>query len=400
VAIENTGLAITNRNFGLEVAPKGTAPTCSAVSSSNFSAVPSSAACGSAAVCMTASANVTNDADTTDHLVVRGGQFTPGKVVANTTNLSTDLDIDQNQYTELEYVIRLTENANDDAYCFRVTEDGDLLDSYNALPQLNLTFDPVIGIVTLNNGADITLTPGATTTIIASTTVTDFNGFADLARATTTFYTTGATAGCAPNDNNCYIASGSACSFTNCSGATCDLVCRADFQFHAEPTDADGVGGQAWFAFVEVADVGGAVDFVTSSGAELLTLRAISAQNAINYGIVGVNANTGTFNPAVDLLNVGNEAVNVNVAGTAMSDGVASNIPASQQRFATSTFDYAACAVCITLSEVGTDLPVDLPKPMSVTPPVADTLYWGVEVPFGTASNPHTGFNTFTAIGI
>jgi hypothetical protein len=39
-----------------------------------------------------------------------------------------------------------------------------------------------------------------------------------------------------------------------------------------------------------------------------------------------------------------------------------------------------------------------LPKPLSSTPAVADEIYWGIAVPFGTNSASHTGINTFTAI--
>jgi len=46
----------------------------------------------------------------------------------------------------------------------------------------------------------------------------------------------------------------------------------------------------------------------------------------------------------------------------------------------------------------GDNVEVDLAKPTTDTPPVTDDIYWGVEVPFGTASNPHNGINTFTAI--
>ncbi|MCA9358780.1 hypothetical protein KC926_01085, partial [Candidatus Kaiserbacteria bacterium] len=306
------------------------------------------------------------------------------------------LNIDQNRYTELEYSVQLTVNAVNDAYCFRVTDAGSALDAYGSIPELTLAFDPVLSSISLNNGVDISLTPGATTTIIASTTVSDFNGYGDLAYATTTFYKTSAGAACTPDNNNCYIATSTACSFTNCSGNSCTLSCSADFQFHADPTDQDG--GEEWFAFMEVSDADGAVDFGTSLAVELLTLRALDVQNAIGYGTVDVNENTGTFNPSTSLLNIGNEAIDVQIAGTDMTDGVASVIPATQQRFATTTFDYAACAVCSSLSVTGTNLEVDLSKPVVDAPPVTDSVYWGIEVPFGTASAPHTGTNYFTAI--
>jgi len=366
------------------------------VSGGSFVQVPVAASCGSSALCMTTSASTTDGDPTTDHLVTDAGQFVAGEVVANTSNQTGNLDVEQNQYTELEYAINLTVNAVNDAYCFRVTDGGDELDSYALLPELTLAFDPVLDTPTLNDGLDITLVPGATTTVIASTTVTDFNGVADIGNATTTFYTTSAGALCTPDDNNCYVATGTACSLTNCGSTSCTLQCSADFQFHADPTDDDG--GEEWFAFMEVEDLSGGTDAESTVGQELLTLRALNVQNAIGYGTVDVNQNTGATNPQTLLENYGNESIDVEISGTDMTDGAASVIPASQQIFATSTFDYAVCTTCSALTLIGTDVEVDLNKPTVSSPLVTDQIYWGIEVPFGTASNPHSGVNSFTAI--
>jgi 6-phosphofructokinase len=47
---------------------------------------------------------------------------------------------------------------------------------------------------------------------------------------------------------------------------------------------------------------------------------------------------------------------------------------------------------------IGSDVEVDLPKPVVSTPATSDEIFWGIEVPFGTNSAPHTGVNSFTAI--
>jgi hypothetical protein len=149
---------------------------------------------------------------------------------------------------------------------------------------------------------------------------------------------------------------------------------------------------------VEVSDLASGVGFDTSIGNELLTLRAVDVQNSIAYGPVGVNDDTGAFNPSISLVNIGNENIDTNIGGSDMTDGASSTIPAGQQRFATSTFTYATCIVCQTLTNLGTDIEVDLPKPLVSTPAVQDEIYWGIEVPLGTASVQHTGINTFTAV--
>jgi len=153
-----------------------------------------------------------------------------------------------------------------------------------------------------------------------------------------------------------------------------------------------------WFAFMEVSDTAGGVDLEGSIGVELFTIRALDVQNDIAYGSVDINDDTGAFNPMVSLVNIGNEPIDVTIGGSDMTDGAASVIPASQQLFATSTFTYTSCIGCQALSVIGTDVEVDLPKPTASTPAVADEIYWGIEVPFGTNSTAHTGVNSFTAI--
>ncbi|MEZ4200059.1 MAG: DUF2341 domain-containing protein [Candidatus Paceibacterota bacterium] len=401
IAIENSGLDIENQQFQLEFAPKLTAPTCQAVSGGSFSAVPTAAGCGSSAVCMTASTTVSNGDPTTDHLAVTGGDFVAGEIIEGASNQTGSLDINQNQYTELEYAINLTANATNDAYCFRVTDGGSVLDSYARLPELTLAFDPIVSGVTLNNGADINLTLGTTTRVYATGTVTDFNGYADLSTATATIYRSGAGAACSADNNNCYISAGAPqCTFTGCAGSSCTLSCYADIYYHADPTDSGSAfDGQEWLAYVEVEDMSGGYDFGSALGVEMMTLRALEVDTTINYGTLDVNQNSGSTNADTTLYNLGNEAIDVRIAGTDMTDGAASVIDASEQVFATSTFDYETCTNCSSLSVLGSDLEVDLTKPATTSPPVTDEVYWGINIPFGTASKPHTGNNTFMAIG-
>jgi hypothetical protein len=341
---------------------------------------------------------VSNTTPTTDLLQVDRNTFVAGEFVSDPSNQTTQQDLDQNRYTELEYALQITSDAVDQSYCFRVTDDGSPLDAYTQLPELSLSFAPVLGGVSLNNGQDIVLNIGTTTSVLATSTVEDLNGVGDLGNATTTFYTTSATADCTPDNNDCYIVTGPACTYSDCSGNTCLLTCEANIQFHANPTDDDGVGGEAWFAFMEVEDLGGEDDFASSMGVELLTMLALEVQNEIVYGAIEPTENTGTFNPNTDLINIGNGSIDVEISGTDMSDGFSSVIPTTQQRFATSTFDYTSCTSCNTLTTSGTNVEVDLDKPVTDSPPVLDEIYWGIEVPFGTASNPHTGFNTFSII--
>ncbi len=253
--------------------------------------------------------------------------------------------------------------------------------------------------VTLNGGLPISLIPNATTSVFATGTVTDFNGYADIVAGTSTIYRSGAGAACAADNNNCYISvTGGACSFTNCSGNNCTLNCRADIYFHADPTDVGTYSGEEWLAYLEVEDSGGGYDFASAPGIELQTIRALTVDNGINYGSLSASSTTETYNATTTVSNIGNVPFDIEVQGTDLTDGGSSVIPASQQKFATSTFSYTACATCSLLSSsTPVELAVNLPKPINLTLPNAP-VYWGIAIPLGINSAPHSGINVFTPV--
>jgi len=238
--------------------------------------------------------------------------------------------------------------------------------------------------------------------VYATGTVTDFNGFADLTYATSTIYRSGVAGGaaCTPDNNNCYVSNtASSCEFTACSGNSCEVQCRADIFFHADPTDFGTFDGQEWLAFIEVEDASAGYDFASAIGVEVSTLRAIDVSGEIDYGTLEVNADTGSFNASTSVLNLGNIEADLEIAGSDLSDGLSSTIPANQQKFATSTFNYSGCAGCELLSSsTPVQIDVDLSKPAVDTPPVSDDVFWGIAVPFGVNSVAHQGINVFTPV--
>jgi hypothetical protein len=334
------------------------------------------------------------------------GQFVAGEVVEDPSNTTGSMTIEQNEYTELEYAITPTVNANEPAYCLRTTDAGDPVDTYLSVAELTLRFDPVVTNVSLNSGADISLLPGATTTVYATGTVTDLNGPGDLDNATSTIYRSGVVGGaaCTPDDNDCYVSTASMCVFSSCAGNSCTVSCSADIYFHADPTDANTTyEGQNWLASIEVSDFAGSIDIGTvAAGVELLSLPALDVTSSISYGALAVSSTTiAGANPTTTVQNLGNIPIDISIDGTDLSDGASSYIPASEQKFATSTFNYSGCGIseCASLSSTtATNLEVDLSKPTSAGSPVTDLVYWGIEIPFGVASNPHSGTNTFYAV--
>lgn len=403
-AIENSGLDITGQQYELEFAPKGVAPTCESVASVSYVTVPNQVSCGSSAICMATSTYVTDGGATTDLLFGTNGTFDTGAIVSDPSNQAISLDVDQNYYTEVEYVLTPTSNASD-AYCLRVTNGGTPLDFYAKVAELGLQFDPTFGPVDLNGGLDISLTPGTTTAVMVTGTVTDFNGFTDLQHATATVYRSGAGSGCSPDNNNCYVVSTESgqCSFTSCASNSCTLSCQVDIFFHADPTatGTEPYEGEEWLAYAEVEDYSGGYDLGSSLGVEMFALRAISVDSEINYGALEVDSDTGSFNPTTTISNLGNVPINVDVEGDDLTDGSSSVIPADQQKVATTTFTYSGCVGCVDLStSTPVTLGINLGKPSVANPPVETDVYWGIAIPFTASNAAHFGTNTFTPISV
>lgn len=397
ISIENTGLDLTDQEFRLEYAPRGASPSCASVNTA-YTAVPPQASCSGSAVCMVTSSNITNGDSTTDRLEETTGTFSAGEMVESPNNKTGALDLDQNYYTEVEYAVAITNDATDDAYCFKVTDDGDSLDSYDQVAELALQFTPTVTSLSLNGGLDIDLTPGTTTTVYATGTISDLNGYTDLGLATTTIYRSGVSDSCSADNNNCYVTTtGGSCSYSDCSGTSCDIVCIADIYYHAEPTDIGTYAAETWRALLTVVDSSDRVATGSAPSIDLLTLRALDVDETIDYGTLAVQSDTGSYNASTTVENIGNDAIDILVQGSDLSDGDSSIIPVSEQIFSTSTFTYSACTFCSTLGVVPTGLEVDLTKPTSTSTPVTDDVYWGIHVPFGVAGTAHQGLNIFYA---
>jgi hypothetical protein len=329
--------------------------------------------------------------------------FVLGEATTDPANTADALSLNQDEYTELEYALRPTINATDPSYCVRVTNAGDPVDTYLKVAEMQLQFDPVVTNVSINSGAGISLLPGATTTVYATGTVTDLNGPGDLVAATSTFYRSGVAggAGCTANNNDCYIAGASSCTFTSCAGFSCTVSCEADFYYHADATDDGPYIGENWLASIEVVDGNGVIDIGTVpllAGVELFPLRALDVTSAINYVAIEAATTTGTNNSSTTVVNLGNMPIDIDVVGTDMLGSGGSYIPASEQKFGTSTFNYNNCVSCSALSSTTpVGLEVDLFKPTSFAP-VNDLVYWGLRVPFGVGSGFHQGSSVFTAV--
>ena len=103
---------------------------------------------------MSASANLTNGADTTDIAVASGGVtdenttfLTPNGAVRDTSSETGSLQIDFDEYTALEYSIVASTTATEgNTYCFRVTNQGEEISAYDAIPQVTISADVSVAV--------------------------------------------------------------------------------------------------------------------------------------------------------------------------------------------------------------------------------------------------------------
>lgn len=398
--MENTGTQITGQTWRLQYAPKSTYGACEGVPTVEFNDVPNQASCGTSPVCMTTSANVTDQELTTEHLTsTLNGTFINGYMTESPSNQTSAMTLEQNEYTEVEYAVEFTDYATDSNYCMRSTNGGVEVDTYLRVAEASVRFAPVITNWKLNSDQPIALIEGGTQTIYATGTVSDLNGFSDILYATSSIYRTGVTASCISDPNNCYQINSFECPFTNCSGNSCDVECSAEIQYFAEPTDGGSFfEDEGWEAVLYVLDTTNNEATTTSVEVDIFTLWGIGVTTGnIEYGTLNVGEDTGSTNATTSLQNTGNDSIDVELAGSDLAAS-GSAIPVANQKFATSSFTYSSCVICSALSGTASTYEIDLTKPTSTTP-VTDTLYWGVYVPVGTGGLTHYGQNTFYATG-
>lgn len=398
-SVQNTGAALSGTHLRLQVAPLGASASCEAVPHVNFSDVPTTTGgCGSAVACMKTTTQYADQTTAADLLSFPSSlSFASGYAVKDPSNQTNAITVPSYGATESEYTFQFTSNATADSYCLRTTDSGASLDNYQHVAKVTLLHPPVISNLSLNLDADIALTEGATTTVYASSTISDDNGYQDIVHASSTIFREGVGALCSPNDNNCYQVSSSSCVYSNCAGTSCTLQCRADLQYIAEPTDAGSTyASQSWFARLFLRDSTGLTALATSSAIDVLTLRGLQIGTPdIDFGSLSAGGDTGSVNAQTTIVNTGNTPIGIQVSGTDLAGGV--SIPVGSQKYATSTFAYGTCSICQFLTGSATNVDVSLAKPTATTTPVSSDIYWGISVPNGTDATVHTGTNTFTA---
>jgi hypothetical protein len=390
--IRNTGTPLSGQQLELDYAIKGGATNCESVGDGNYIPVPVQSSCTTDAVCMSTSTSIADGDGTTPLLSTpKGLQFVPGRMVEDPSNKTTGLAIASNYFTEVEYALQFTPSAIQPTYCFRVSNNGSRLVSYTKVAEASVSHPPKISNWTWTTPTLSLLNEGGTTTVMATGTVTDYSGFADISSiATGTIYRKSLGESCTADDNNCYTPVKTSCSLSACAGVSCTISCKADLQYFAEPTDVGTYASDIWTASVHVHNQANVFDSA-SVDAELNTLKALAfTTGAVDFGSLDIGSTTPAFsNPSATLQNTGNATFGIDIAGSDLTT-TGSTITVDNEKVATSTFDFASCSLCTTLSTSTATLGLTFPKPNS-TVPVVNNLYFGLYVPFGTKPLTHNG---------
>jgi hypothetical protein len=324
---------------------------------------------------------------------------------SNETGSST---LPSNTATELEYNFQFTNYATSHAYCLRTTNAGTDFANYDHVAEAQILHAPtIVGGVSLNGGQDIKLVEGTTTTISATSTVQDLDGYTDIVQGTSTIYRSGVTGGASCNSSlqSCYQVPATQCTFSNCSGTQCLMTCSANIEYFADATDASSTyAGQTWMATMSVVDTTDLYGSATIAGGvpldSLLALEVTSP--SINFGALVNGANTGSTNATTTIINTGNAPIDVKVSGDPLNGtgGPTGSIPVNSQKYATSTFMYAGCALCQVLTGPSTpaSIGVNLPQATSTAGSQPSSIYFGLQVPTNINTGAYTGTNYFTAV--
>lgn len=253
------------------------------------------------------------------------------------------------------------------------------------------------------NQTGISLTAGGSKTYHVNGIIEDLNGRDEITSVNLNLFRNGQTCtGAGDADNNyCYNVTG--CSLRNEGGGDLnqkEFNCEVALQYWADSTSAGGVDAPGyWVAAIEMEDPAGTVADSTTQ-LEVQTVFAANIPSAIDFGALGLGDSTGSgTNVDQTITQNGNDVIDIDVSGTALScDGVGS-IPVGNVEWNTNDNGHSgAGATDLTGSGVGTSLSLGY-RTDEVTP-VTDILHWDIAIPSTGVAGTCTGTITQTVVQI
>jgi len=327
---------------------------------------------------------------------------------------STDWSVKETFYSSAENndIDWLTSNyTGDGGRIFAEWTEATSVFTYSAM-WADVPMPCTLGSVMLNSGNSISLNEGVSTTITATGTFSDPNGWQDVAgggqaaeiwqhncEEEVRLYRSGVSGGeaCNENDNNCYGGNGGfTCATSNCSSNSCDFSVSRDVWFHADPTDSGTWESEDWRFYMYIEDLQSNTD-TASTNEELNTLHALDVStSSIDYGSLNPGADTGTLNQTTTVTDTGNAAIDIYLYGDDIESAL-SSIAVGQQEYDVSSSTSYGSGTDAT-STVTNKVELDLSKPTAHSPNTStDDIYWGLGIPSVQKAGSYTGTTTFEA---
>lgn len=275
---------------------------------------------------------------------------------------------------------------------------------------------PVVSAVTINGGVAIDLTESTTKAVTLTATVSDNNscfggeiatvyGYAYRSSVT---YTGCDTVGEANNDYcypevTCTLVGGTCADNTD---ASANYTCTVNIQYYADPTDTlTEYPSDTWLDTIKATDDdAGTHNLEVSSGVEMNSLLAFeigyTVTSSINYGNLGIGQKNDPLDKITTTTPTGNLGLDQEHSGSSMcvdyptcSGGTP--ITVGYQHFALASSTAYASGTALTGSPLEYEL--NVPKVRTGTVLTRD-VWWGIEIPAGTALGTYSGANTISAV--
>ena len=275
-------------------------------------------------------------------------------------------------------------------------DNFDVGSSWSDTQQFSMNNLPVISNVVLNGGNNIDLTENSSIGISWTATVTDTDGYTNLASTTGKIYRSSVGSSCTPDNNNCYT--DASCDFYNCSGNSCSILCNTNVYFFAEATDVGSTfADQYWQAYIDTTDIRSEIGSTISSSTtlDINSLRGFSIDSSLVFGQVFAGSDTGSSNTVTTITNTGNSLINLEITGDYMCTDYPScggqNIEPENQQFNLSSFTYG---VGTTLSTDPQVINIGISKPTQTPSNSSKNLYWGIGIPISKEPGNYQGSTT------
>ncbi len=259
---------------------------------------------------------------------------------------------------------------------------------------------PTVSNITLNSGDNITLQAGTTKEILITATVSDSNGYGDINTVQAYTYRSGVGySGCdtlgKANPNHCYPEISCSPVIGTCQGASCNYTCSVNFQYYADPTDANTkYPTEVWLATIKAKDYNGVIGTQQlSQGVKVGSLLAFNITTEIDYGSLDVGGSNDPLDRTTTITPTGNVGLDHEVYGpsnmcTDFPLCYGGKIAVGYQRYALKESTTYTSATSLSTTE--TTVYTNVPKVTSL-PPVTRSIWWGILVPEETGAGTYDG---------